>query len=100
MFGDPDGDAVEIWSTPTGLELLKVSYNLDTCGLPFIEGSINAAAQADCLFHSIESGNLLEASFASLAQEICALRPEKYTVSWLKTLNDSSPDSERPTPRG
>jgi hypothetical protein len=98
MFGKPDGDAVEIWQGPTGIERLKVCYNLDDCSLPFVHRSIEAADHEGCLFHSTESGNLLEPSLRLLDEEIGRLRQDRYLVNWRDMLNHP-PDSPS-TPRG
>ena len=100
MFGNPNGDAIEIWHGPTGMDLLKVSYNLYECSLPFVNQSIQAARQEGCLFHSIESGNLLEPSLSLLDMEIGRLRHDRHLVNWRDMLNGGSADFPPSTPRG
>jgi len=71
MFGAENGNDIQIWFKEGGqLKRVSISFSLVDFQIQFVEKCVHLAQKCECLFHCIESGNVIQPTVNELVEDM------------------------------
>ena len=86
MFGQEDGDSIEVWSEQGKVDWIQIKFNLIDVDYTLIKRVLIVVKKSKCLLHSQVTGNLLLPNKKEFNLEIKKHRPSRYIREWCDFL--------------